>query len=65
MKRLAVLLLLVVACGAGPNAPTRTTYPTIDLGWSEVREVVLSDGTRCAVYVNDDGGGITCDWGER
>lgn len=27
-----------------------------------VKEVSLSDGTKCAVYQGIHGGGITCDW---
>jgi hypothetical protein len=65
MKRLLiVLLLLVAACGegGGGDAPS-PPWPTINLGgWEYLREVTLSDGTRCAVATS---GGVSCDWNAR
>lgn len=67
MKRLLLVLLLVVAC-AGDVPPVSTSpvttipigAPTDNPADSGVREVYLSDGTRCVVYGYY--GGIDCDW---
>lgn len=61
MKRLAVLLLLVVACGT----PYDPANPYHDFRSGSVEEITLTDGTRCAVAASGYGIGISCDWGER
>lgn len=59
MTRSTLALLLVAAalagCSQGPSEP----YTVNTFGSSQVKLVVLSDGTRCAIYVSSS---ISCDW---
>lgn len=58
---LKVSLLVALLAGCAQQEPTSGVEegPKHD---KYVREVVLSDGTRCAVYSGYKKGGITCDW---
>lgn len=60
MKAFCFIWLAVFVCACGPapgSIDTKTGYQ------AEVAEVMLKDGTRCAVLVGMSGrGGISCDW---
>jgi len=61
MKTIALLLSLLAVFIAGcprqdPELPKNVSY------YGNVRELTLKDGTRCAVYDEGRGGGISCDW---
>jgi hypothetical protein len=54
-----MLLALLAACDGDVQAPeSRTRISTL----SEIREVRLPDGTRCAVLIAGYAGGLSCDW---
>lgn len=63
MKRLAVLALIIAACGG--DVTTRTTDPTNHSFnyQADVQEITLTDGTLCMVATNANAVAITCDWG--
>lgn len=56
MKYLLMIpLMLLIGC---EDVSTSSHKVGID----SVKEVILSDGTHCAVYQGVYGGGITCNW---
>jgi hypothetical protein len=61
MKRIlvaVVVAMVVTGCAAKDDSAVSTNG-----GYSiSVKEVTLSDGTRCAVAVGAYKGGIDCDW---
>jgi hypothetical protein len=67
VRKLFVVLvvILLVACGEGvqrDNAPPDPTRHKVN-GWTTVQEVILTDGTLCAVVVvSSDGVDIECNW---
>jgi hypothetical protein len=54
----ALIVFSIVACGP---LPTQGTPSAVTWG-GDVMEVTLKDGTRCAVLLGANRGGITCDW---
>lgn len=57
MKYLIVVsVLLLAGCDE-----VSTSSKSIGM-FAEIKELKLSDGTRCAVYEGTHGGGITCNW---
>lgn len=67
MKALIAVIAasLLVGCAARDNDPSRQSVAGAG-GSGEVKEVFLSDGTRCAVVIGYYKGAITCDWqGEK
>lgn len=59
LSALRVSLLVLLLAGCSQQEPSVEEGPKHD---KYVREVVLSDGTRCAVYSGYKKGGISCDW---
>ncbi len=60
MKYLAlVAMLFLVGCD---DAPSKTTSVINTGGVGQVKELNLSDGTKCAIYDGYRAGGITCNW---
>ncbi len=57
MKYLMLIGLLVI-CGCDDVSTARHAIG----GLSDVKEITLTDGTKCAVYQGTYGGGITCNW---
>lgn len=60
MTALKVILLMALLAGCA-----RQELGLVEKGPKPdryVREVLLSDGTRCAVYSGYKAGGISCDW---
>lgn len=60
-KRLAVFVLLIVACGV-------PTEPTVEgpVGYTQYFEVPTPIGEiPCNSWKDGYGGGLSCDWGER
>lgn len=57
MKRIVVILaLLALLTGCNTDVSSRGNY-------ANVEEYHLPDGTRCAVLIGYQKGGISCDWG--
>jgi len=63
-----LLLVALVLAGCGDPAQEMASEnrgPSIVSGgggYGEVKEVRLSDGTRCVVLIGSSKGGISCDW---
>lgn len=55
---LGLLVILAAAVMSSGCVAGDAAEPT-----GQVREVKLTDGTRCALFVGYYKGGITCDWG--
>lgn len=68
MKMLFVLGVAILATGCARSDRPADVGPgdgipvTDGMGSLTVKEVTLSDGTRCAVAVGYQKGAITCDW---
>ncbi len=64
MKKLFVLIFtfLVVGCARSDLPGEGGISVSNGMGSITVKEVTLSDGTRCAVAVGYQKGAITCDW---
>lgn len=58
-RLLLIAALLFAGCADSPNLPTSSVGTA-----SGVKEIRLSDGTRCAVYSDYNKGGIDCEWKE-
>ena len=56
--RYLTLIIILFLCGC--ESKGANNIPVGDGG--VVKEVSLSDGTKCAVYSGIYGGGITCNW---
>jgi major membrane immunogen (membrane-anchored lipoprotein) len=61
-----VSCVLVTACGPShvqtQNASDGSIYINNRDGAGSITEVRLEDGTRCAVLIGYNKGGISCDW---
>lgn len=67
MKKIVITLAaMITLAGCGEQVAKKVGTDTVDVslgGYSAyVRMVTTTDGTRCAVMVGMDRGGITCDW---
>jgi hypothetical protein len=63
-KWLSVIAALsLVACegGVGTTADGAIAVASV-ASYGEVREISLSDGTKCAVLLGSNKGAISCDW---
>lgn len=59
----SILLTFVLLAGCGSSEFKTNGSTVMGAGGSaNVQEVVLSDGTRCAVLVGYQKGAISCDW---
>lgn len=59
---LAVVLILVGCNNQSENLPDGIIEASTPMYDGEVTEVTLKDGTRCAVLLGYNRGGISCDW---
>lgn len=57
--RYLTLIIILFLCGCESKETNNTQ---LVIGEGNVKEVNLSDGTKCAVYSKPYGGGITCNW---
>lgn len=66
MKKLTALMVALALAACGENKPEKVGDNSVDVGFggysAYVRMVTTTDGTRCAVMVGLERGGITCDW---
>lgn len=68
MRRLALALVLLAACGGGYSDPTpRETRDVrwVDIGFGNDVASFTVDGVDCVVVDGENGAtGISCDWGQ-
>lgn len=66
MKKISMILMLAVLAGCHEQQREQLGSDTVYVGTggysAYVRMVTTTDGTRCAVMVGLERGGITCDW---
>lgn len=66
MKKIVILLALLALCGCGRTEvsknPDGSTSISRGIRDTEVVELTLSDGTKCAALVGTRRGSLTCNW---